>query len=122
MSCLETHLVSNTAYRPEAPFYARNEDGTAVVIYIVAPGYTKEDIEITVTKEALTVSAGKKKDIPVNLYAQGFKNAFSRRMAEEDVDVLPITGENTTVSYEAGLVRIAIEIPTELHPTKLSIK
>ena len=119
---LETHLVSQEAYKPEAPFYARNEEGKTVAIYIVAAGYDKDDIDIVVTKEALTISAAKKKGVPLDLYAQGFKNVLSRRIAEDDEGVLPITAENTTVAYEDGILRIAIDIPKELHPTKISIK
>jgi HSP20 family molecular chaperone IbpA len=118
---LETHVISEGPYLPEAKYYAGNEDGKNVVIYIVAPGYTKEDFNISVTKDALKVTAAKKKDIPVNLYAQGFSNTFRRRVSDEEA-TLPITGDNTSVTYVNGILRIAIEIPVEMHPTTLEVK
>lgn len=118
---LETHIVSETPYLPEAKYFARNEDGKEVAIYIVAPGYEKEDFDITVTKDALKITAAKKTSVPVSLYAQGFCNTFRRRVTEDD-DILPITGDNTSVTYAGGILRVAITIPSELHPTKLAVK
>jgi len=117
---LETHLISQGNSAPEAKYVVRNEDDENIVIYIVAPGYEKADFDVTVTKEKLTVSANKKKDVPLGLYAQGFSNSFNRRTEGEDL--LEITGKNTKVTYDGGVLRIAIAIPEELHPEQIAVE
>ena len=121
MNTLESYVLTNGPKFPEARYWkGKKKDDTAVTIVILAPGYEKEDFEIEVTDEFLTVT-GPKKTAPADLYAQGFTNKFARRKAGEDVAIMPIDEKSTTLTYEGGILMISISIPEEMHPKKLSV-
>lgn len=105
----------NENYAPEPSFEAYN-DGTSVVIDVLAPGYNLADFKVTVTKDALRLSAGDSTS-SVDTFCEPFLLVIPRAKENQ----MAITRDTTKVSYEAGTLRVAIAIPDAMKPVELNV-
>lgn len=89
------------------------EQKDAYLIEMAAPGMKKEDFNIALDSEVLTISSSKKEDSDTKRYTlkefsyQSFKRSFA---LPESID-----GENIAASYENGVLRVRIP-KKELQP------
>jgi len=108
------------SYLPTPPFTMTNVDGESVDVVVVAPGYEKEDISITVQGGKIVVRAERKEGIVENLYAQGFELVLNKR-EKDHKRFLDMSGDNATITYENGILTISVTIPEDRKPVALEI-
>jgi molecular chaperone IbpA len=102
---------------PSYPPYNIKRDGDNFIIEMALAGFSKDDIEVTVTEDILTVSSNKENSKKDELYRGISDRKFTRNFSMADDIVVK------SVKLENGLLIIKLEreIPEEKKPRKIKI-
>jgi molecular chaperone IbpA len=102
---------------PSYPPYNIKKDGENFTIEMALAGFSKDDIEVTVTEDILTISSNKESSKKDELYRGISDRKFTRNFSIAD-DIVVKSAE-----LKNGLLTIQLEreIPEEKKPRKIKI-
>ena len=110
-------FIHHSKKLPSYPPYNIKRDGDNFTIEMALAGFSKDDIEVTVTEDMLTVSSNKENSKKDELYKGISYRKFTRNFSMADDIVVK------SVELKNGLLTIKLEreIPEEKKPRKIKI-
>ena len=110
-------FIHHSKKLPSYPPYNIKRDGDNFTIEMALAGFSKDDIEVTVTEDMLTVSSNKENSKKDELYKGISDRKFTRNFSMADDIVVK------NVKLKDGLLTIELEreIPEEKKPRKIKI-
>jgi len=110
-------FIHHSKKLPSYPPYNIKRDGDNFTIEMALAGFSKDDIEVTVTEDMLTVSSNKENSKKDELYKGISDRKFTRNFSMADDIVVK------SVELKNGLLTIKLEreIPEEKKPRKIKI-
>ena len=110
-------FIHHSKKLPSYPPYNIKRNGDKFTIEMALAGFSKEDIEVTVTEDMLTVSSNKENSKKDELYKGISYRKFTRNFSMADDIVVK------SVELKNGLLTIKLEreIPEEKKPRKIKI-
>jgi len=110
-------FIHHSKKLPSYPPYNIKRDGDNFTIEMALAGFSKDDIEVTVTENMLTVSSNKENSKKDELYKGISDRKFTRNFSIADDIIIK------SAKLENGLLVIKLEreIPEEKKPRKIKI-
>jgi len=110
-------FIHHSKKLPSYPPYNIKRNGDKFTIEMALAGFSKDDIEVTVTEDMLTVSSNKENSKKDELYKGISDRKFTRNFSMADDIVVK------NVKLKDGLLTIELEreIPEERKPRKIKI-
>ena len=110
-------FIHHSKKLPSYPPYNIKRDGDNFTIEMALAGFSKDDIEVTVTEDMLTVSSNKENSKKDELYKGISNRKFTRNFSIADDIIIK------SAKLENGLLVIKLEreIPEEKKPRKIKI-
>ena len=110
-------FIHHSKKLPSYPPYNIKRNGDKFTIEMALAGFSKDDIEVTVTEDMLTVSSNKENSKKDELYKGISDRKFTRNFSMADDIVVK------DVKLKDGLLTIELEreIPEEKKPRKINI-
>jgi len=110
-------FIHHSKKLPSYPPYNIKRNGDKFTIEMALAGFSKDDIEVTVTEDMLTVSSNKENSKKDELYKGISDRKFTRNFSMADDIVVK------NVKLKDGLLTIELEreIPEEKKPRKIKI-
>lgn len=112
--------TSRGGARAWAPVVDVYEDENSIVVRAELPGMKREDIDIEITHDSLTISGERKFDADEKqnfLRVERPYGAFSRSFAIN----VPVNTEDVKASYKDGILEISIPKSEETKPKKVQV-
>ncbi len=108
-------------YSGRFPRVTVSEDGANLVLRADLPGLSEKDIQLTILKDALTVSGERKPDAPQGYYVHRQERApvrFSRSFT------LPckVDAEKSTATLKNGVLTLTLAKTPDAQPKQIAIK
>jgi len=110
-------FIHHSKKLPSYPPYNIKRDGDNFTIEMALAGFSKDDIEVTVTEDILTITSNKENSKKDELYKGISDRKFTRNFSMADDIVVK------SVELKNGLLTIKLEreIPEEKKPRKIKI-
>ena len=110
-------FIHHSKKLPSYPPYNIRKEGNNFTIEMALAGFSKEDIEVTVTEDILTISSSKEKPKKDEVYRGISDRKFTRNFSmADDIEV-------KSAELKDGLLTIKLEriIPEDKKPRKIKI-
>jgi len=118
---MDSYYTNNNEY----PFYdiVQDEDGNNIILELALAGWEKDDINIVLTKDLLTISAKKIKCMGVDEDPIYLHKGISRKDFEKSFTI-GADVEMGKVTFENGILKIKMEriVPEKEKPRTIKIK
>jgi HSP20 family protein len=108
----------STRYEAAFPTLDVISQGENLVVLVDLPGVARDDVDITVTNETLTISG---RTTPTEngeaLWRERFEGGFSRSIRL----FVPVKADEVTASFDSGVLRISLPKADEARPRAVKI-
>jgi HSP20 family protein len=96
------------------------DEGDKLVLTAVVPGFTKNDVELTIEGETLTLKAERKLEVPKEYKLVRRERAALQLKRQIDLGV-PVHADGVEASLEDGILTVTVPKAPEAKPRKIMI-